>query len=239
VRKGLAAGLLLALGGVTLIVGCGSPQGNKSLVTGIAPAKQSVRGSFEAAGRAVDDFSAHMSGVRERRAIGGRVGTALDELVGPVSLFDIALAGRLATDRQALLELIDQSAPDQNELLSAMAVLKRDLHQVSQSVLVANPAKFLLLEGPHLTITVTASEYRFEPSVIEVVKGTNLTIRLVNRGKENHEWEADGLELEIKPISPGSSAQLTFVANRSGEFAFVCHVVGHTEKGMRGRLIVK
>jgi plastocyanin len=237
VRKGMAAGLFLVMGGATLIVGCGSPQSNKPLVVGMPPAKQSVRGSLEEAGRAVDDLSAQTNGVRERRAIGGRVGTALDELVGPVSLFDTVLAGRLATDRQVLLELIDQSVLDHNEVQSAVAVLKRDLLQVSQSVPMAGRA--VPMEGPHLTITVTASEYHFEPSVIEVGKGTNLTIRLVNRGKENHEWEAEALGLEIKPIPPGRSAQLTFVANRSGEFAFVCHVDGHAEKGMRGRLIVK
>jgi uncharacterized cupredoxin-like copper-binding protein len=89
------------------------------------------------------------------------------------------------------------------------------------------------------TIEVRAKEYHFTPALITVDKGTRVTIRLINEGTEQHEFELDAFDFEIKPIAPRTRAQASFTADRTGLFEFACHVDGHYEKGMVGFLRVQ
>ncbi|HYF95536.1 MAG TPA: cupredoxin domain-containing protein [Symbiobacteriaceae bacterium] len=93
---------------------------------------------------------------------------------------------------------------------------------------------------PARVIEVTAKEYQFDPKVIQVKPGERVTVRLRNVGTERHEWEAEGLHAEIKPVAPGTTGEVTFTApDRPGTYEFACHVDGHYEKGMIGFVVVR
>lgn len=89
------------------------------------------------------------------------------------------------------------------------------------------------------TVEVRATEFRFVPDRIEVKRGTEVTVRLHNGGKERHEWELPGYSTEFRPIPPGASAEITFVADKPGTYEFLCDVEDHYEQGMRGFLTVR
>jgi len=88
------------------------------------------------------------------------------------------------------------------------------------------------------TYTIEATDHSFGPALITVPIGTSVTINLVNRGKEKHEWELEGYDVEIKAIPPGATGVITLVADKAGTFRFICDIDDHYEKGMRGFLIV-
>lgn len=93
---------------------------------------------------------------------------------------------------------------------------------------------------PARVIAVTAREYQFEPKVLHVKPGEQVTVRLRNAGTEKHEWEADGLHAEIKPVAPGGTGEVTFTAPmKPGTYEFACHVDEHYEKGMIGFVVVR
>lgn len=94
-------------------------------------------------------------------------------------------------------------------------------------------------QGRTKTIEVKAKEYRFIPARIEVAKGTRVTVRMRNAGKERHEWELPAYDVEIKPVPPGGTGEVTFVADKAGTYEFLCDIEDHYERGMRGFLIVK
>jgi uncharacterized cupredoxin-like copper-binding protein len=100
------------------------------------------------------------------------------------------------------------------------------------------PATVPAAKAPRV-IEVIARNYRFEPARIEVRKGEPITIRLRNMGTEKHEWELEAFHVEIRPIDPGKTGQVTFTPDRTGTFQYVCEVDGHKQKGMVGFLIVK
>lgn len=89
------------------------------------------------------------------------------------------------------------------------------------------------------TVEIRAKEYRFIPARIEVAKGARVTVRMRNVGKERHEWELPAYDVEIKPVPPGGTGEVTFVADKAGTYEFLCDVEDHYERGMRGFLIVK
>lgn len=90
-----------------------------------------------------------------------------------------------------------------------------------------------------VAVTVEASEYSFKPARIQVPKGAKVTIRLVNRGKEKHEWEIEALGRELGPIAPGASAEMSFVAEKPGTYPIVCDLKDHESRGMKGTLVIE
>lgn len=92
---------------------------------------------------------------------------------------------------------------------------------------------------PLVTKEIRMTEYAFTPRVIEVPEGARLRLILVNAGREEHEFELEGYDLELAGLQPGTSVRLIFNADRSGRFEFACHLPGHYERGMRGTLIVR
>lgn len=86
---------------------------------------------------------------------------------------------------------------------------------------------------------VKAKEYRFTSARIEVPKGAQVTLRMRNMGTERHEWELPGYKVEIKPVPPGGSGEISFVADKAGTYEFFCDMEDHYERGMRGFLVVK
>lgn len=89
-------------------------------------------------------------------------------------------------------------------------------------------------------IEVRVREYRFTPENIEVKRGERVTLRLINEGTERHEWEIESLDVEIEPVQPGGSAELTLVApKKAGQYEYICDLEDHHEQGMKGIMTVR
>jgi uncharacterized cupredoxin-like copper-binding protein len=92
------------------------------------------------------------------------------------------------------------------------------------------------------TVEVTATEYRFEPSAVEVAGGAQtVRFKLDNAGAVAHDLRvrrgAD--DLGGTPIfAPGRSAGARMKLT-PGSYEIFCSVPGHEEQGMRGTLIVR
>ena len=88
------------------------------------------------------------------------------------------------------------------------------------------------------TIEVTANEFGFTPSRIEVDQGRTVRLRLVNRGNLSHNVHLQGGGLKTRTVQGGASDTIEFTADEAGTVRFFCNVPGHQEAGMTGRLIV-
>ncbi len=88
-------------------------------------------------------------------------------------------------------------------------------------------------------ITMKATDYAFDPNVIRVAPGTQITIQLTNVGQIEHDFTFEEADVEVD-VEPGETVEFTFTApSQPGEYEFYCEVSGHKELGMVGKLIVE
>ena len=89
------------------------------------------------------------------------------------------------------------------------------------------------------SVELTATDFKFDPSTVELAKSGEMTFTLVNDGQETHalEIEGQGIEEESDEIDGGATTALT-VDLKPGEYEFYCPVDGHREQGMEGTLVV-
>jgi plastocyanin len=89
------------------------------------------------------------------------------------------------------------------------------------------------------SVELTATEFAFDPSSIQVDEAGKTTFTLVNDGKFGHalEIEGQGIEEETDTIDGGKTTELT-VELKPGEYEFYCPVGNHREMGMEGTLVV-
>lgn len=84
---------------------------------------------------------------------------------------------------------------------------------------------------------MTAYSMSFVPKKIIVEKGQNVSLS-INNIDIVHSFDID--ELNVHQVLPGGkTTNISFVANKSGEFIYYCSIPGHTEAGMQGKIIVK
>lgn len=88
-------------------------------------------------------------------------------------------------------------------------------------------------------VTVTAKEFAFTPSTITLKKGQPAVITFMNKGTFPHNLTITSLGLATKTILPGQQDTITFTPDKTGQFAFLCTVPGHADKGMKGTLTVE
>lgn len=86
-------------------------------------------------------------------------------------------------------------------------------------------------------VTVTASEFKFSPTSIQVPLGQKVTFTLNNTGVVEHDVtiQAAGFSLTA---AAGKSATGDFTFDRAGTFDFFCSIPGHKDAGMKGTLTV-
>ena len=86
-------------------------------------------------------------------------------------------------------------------------------------------------------MSITASEFKFSPTSIQVPVGQKISLTLNNTGSIEHDLTIPGLEFTL-PARAGQSAsgQLTF--DKPGVFEFICSIPGHKDAGMKGTLTV-
>lgn len=110
-------------------------------------------------------------------------------------------------------------------------------------------------------VSVTMSEFAFEPASITVTAGQPVEITLVNEGAIEHDFA-----IEVIPVQdvstegsmsghdmtdehsefalhtatgPGETSVLRFTPTQPGTYKIICSVPGHLEAGMTGELIVE
>lgn len=109
-------------------------------------------------------------------------------------------------------------------------------------------------------VTVTMTEFGFEPNVIEVKAGIPVELTLINAGAIEHDFvievipvqdvstqgmEADHMsgdhsEYDLhSATAAGNTSTLVFTATEPGTYKIICSVPGHFDAGMTGELIVK
>lgn len=89
------------------------------------------------------------------------------------------------------------------------------------------------------TVTVTATEFAFEPSTIRVEAGKTVRIRLRNEGTLSHNLHVKGAGVHTGTIQGGGSDTVTVTPTETGTLRFFCKVPGHRQAGMKGRLEVR
>lgn len=109
-------------------------------------------------------------------------------------------------------------------------------------------------------VTVTMTEFGFEPNVINVTAGSPVELTLVNEGAVEHDFVIDIIpvtnvsdsssgdhqmtdehsEYDLHTsTAAGETSTLTFTPTESGTYKIICSVPGHLDAGMTGELIVK
>lgn len=76
-------------------------------------------------------------------------------------------------------------------------------------------------------------EMYFEPKVIEVAPGEEVTLVVKNEGEQDHEFESDEAGIEEVIIPAGRERRVNWTApSRPGTFPVYCDLPGHREAGM-------
>jgi uncharacterized cupredoxin-like copper-binding protein len=87
------------------------------------------------------------------------------------------------------------------------------------------------------TVSVTAVEYKFKLSTMTASKPGSVTFKVVNKGKEPHDFKIDNKQTAL--LEPGKSATLTVSFAKAGKYPYLCTVPGHAQLGMKGTFTVK
>jgi len=105
-------------------------------------------------------------------------------------------------------------------------------------------------------IEVRAENSRFEPAVIEIPAGKEVTLRLKNLDPNEHDLEVRGLapakqsgggheghgSATAKAIAvhakANKTASIKFIADQPGTYEVVCTIPGHEQAGMVAKLVV-
>ena len=85
---------------------------------------------------------------------------------------------------------------------------------------------------------VQTEGFRFNPGVIRLTAGEEMTLNLSNADMVPHSFDVDDLNLHIEmPVNAPIS--VTFTATEPGEYQIYCSIPGHTESGMVGTLTIE
>ncbi len=89
-------------------------------------------------------------------------------------------------------------------------------------------------------ISISETEFKLDPSSVQVDQAGTVTFRLTNDGTIDHalEVEGQGVEEETETIKPGESAELTADLSKDGSYEIYCPIDGHRDSGMEGDVTV-
>ncbi|MBI3538101.1 MAG: cupredoxin domain-containing protein [Chloroflexi bacterium] len=89
-----------------------------------------------------------------------------------------------------------------------------------------------------LNITVTNTEFKFDPAEITAAPGQTVNLTVKNAGSIQHTWILAAANVKLT-VDPGQTVTKTFTAPAAGTYEITCDVPGHKEAGMVGKLTVK
>lgn len=87
-------------------------------------------------------------------------------------------------------------------------------------------------------VTLTATEFAYDPSAVEVAAGSEVKFTLANKGTLEHDITIDALSYVLY-AGVGESPSSMTPALAAGTYEFHCSIPGHKEAGMVGTLTVK
>ncbi|HSW88656.1 MAG TPA: cupredoxin domain-containing protein [Candidatus Saccharimonadales bacterium] len=87
-------------------------------------------------------------------------------------------------------------------------------------------------------ITVTASNFTFDPKTITVKKGQPVELTFKN-SEGMHDLVIDEFNVKTKVIPGGQSETISFTPNKTGTFNYYCSVGNHRAMGMQGTITVE
>ncbi|MGE5224415.1 MAG: plastocyanin/azurin family copper-binding protein [Omnitrophica WOR_2 bacterium] len=109
--------------------------------------------------------------------------------------------------------------------------------------------------GGATNVTVTLTEFKFDPATVSVPAGAKVNLTLINNGSAQHSWvvmkqgtkvngtftDADKANIYFSQVvDAGKTVTATFTApSTAGDYQIVCDLPGHLEAGMQGTLTVK
>jgi nitrosocyanin len=88
-------------------------------------------------------------------------------------------------------------------------------------------------------VTISGSEFKYEPATLSAKVGESVTVTYTNTGKYPHNFVIDELGVKSQTIKAGETATFTFTPSKAGTFSFYCSLPNHREKGMVGTLSVQ
>jgi uncharacterized cupredoxin-like copper-binding protein len=104
-------------------------------------------------------------------------------------------------------------------------------------------------------VTIRFHHSHFEPTVVTVPTGVQVTITLRNDDPIDHEWIVGPAEVHdvhrhgTEAVHAGRPTEVTVPAlstrvttitfDDPGEFQYICHLPGHEEYGMKGVLVAR
>jgi cytochrome c oxidase subunit 2 len=88
------------------------------------------------------------------------------------------------------------------------------------------------------TFDLSGSNFQFDVKEIRVKKGDAVTINF-SAAEGFHDWVVDEFKAATSQVRPGTPTSVTFVADKTGTFAYYCSVGSHRSQGMVGKLIVE
>ncbi|MBI5030760.1 MAG: cupredoxin domain-containing protein [Chloroflexi bacterium] len=90
-----------------------------------------------------------------------------------------------------------------------------------------------------LNVTITGTEFKFDPATINATPGQTINVTLKNTGSVEHTLVFAPANFKML-VQPGKSDTKSFTAPTApGTYDIVCDVAGHKEAGMVGKLVVK
>jgi cytochrome c oxidase subunit 2 len=75
--------------------------------------------------------------------------------------------------------------------------------------------------GSAQSVEVTATDFKFDPTSLDVDPGAEVSVTLTNDGETAHTFTVDDVDFEIQ-AEPGKTAEGTFTAPDSGSLEFHC-----------------
>ena len=93
--------------------------------------------------------------------------------------------------------------------------------------------------APVVEVAVHVKDLTFDPSTIEVQRGSKITLVFDNSSILAHNLTLPGLGVGTPTLDGGQKGKWEFTVDRPGEYEYVCTVLGHREAGMTGKLVVK
>ncbi|MFV1859201.1 MAG: cupredoxin domain-containing protein [Anaerolineales bacterium] len=86
-------------------------------------------------------------------------------------------------------------------------------------------------------LTVTASEFEFDPAAITLKIGEPVVAKITNTGALQHTFTIPDLDVDVEtPV--GQTVTVEFTPAQSGTFELLCTIPGHKEAGMIGTVSV-
>ncbi len=94
-------------------------------------------------------------------------------------------------------------------------------------------------EEPAREITVTGTEYSFNPATISVKKGEKIKLTFINAGSTLHNLVIDSLGVQTKNVAPGKSDTIEFTVESDADLTYFCSISNHQSLGMEGELKIE